>query len=67
MVNLVENLHQYYFPNIGVLGWDVCVDKNNKIIVIEVNVDYPGIAGEQFASGTFFKSRRNDIIDYLNR
>lgn len=67
MVNIVECCHQYYFPNIGVLGWDVCVDKDNNIIVIEVNVDYPGIAGEQFASGTFFKSRRNDIVDYLNR
>lgn len=47
---------------IGVLGWDVVVDKDNEVRIIEVNVDYPGIAGEQFASGTFFADRRDDIV-----
>lgn len=65
MISTVEYFHQLYFPMIGVLGWDVVVDKDNNIRVIEVNVDYPGIAGEQFASGPFFKERRDDIIEVL--
>lgn len=66
MVSLMEHFHQLYFPMIGVLGWDVVVDKDNDIRVIEVNVDYPGIAGEQFASGPFFRDRRDDIIKIRN-
>lgn len=61
MKELVSFLHRYYFPHLGVLGWDVCVDKDNEIRVIEVNVDYPGIAGEQFCSGTFFEDRCEEI------
>lgn len=65
MRELVADLHNYYFPHIGVLGWDVCIDQNNEVRVVEVNVDWPGIAGEQFCSGTFFAERREEIIKLL--
>ena len=65
MISAVEYFHQLYFPYIGVLGWDVVVDKDNNVRVIEINADYPGIAGEQFASGPFFKDRRDDIIKMI--
>lgn len=65
MVAAVEHFHQLYFPMFGILGWDVVVDKDSQVRVIEVNVDFPGIAGEQFASGPFFKERRDDIISML--
>ena len=65
MVSLMEYFHQLYFPMIGILGWDVVVDKDNNVRVIEVNVDNPGVAGEQFASGPFFQSRRDDIVKLL--
>lgn len=63
MIAVIEKFHKYYFPNVGILGWDVCVDVDNNVRVIEVNVDFPGIAGEQMASGTFFKERRDDILN----
>ncbi len=65
MIIMVECFHRLYFPYIGVLGWDVVVDRDGNVRVIEVNVDYPCIVGEQFASGPFFKERRDDIIETL--
>lgn len=65
MIMLAEKFHRFYFPNIGILGWDMCVDINNDVRVVEINVDYPGVAGEQMASGTFFKDRRDDILNLL--
>lgn len=61
MVSFVEKYHKYYFPMIGIIGWDICIDEMDGIRVIEVNVDFPGAVGEQYVSGTFFKDMR-DII-----
>lgn len=65
MVQLVRSLHTYYFPTIGVLGWDVCLDEHDNIRIIEVNVDYPGIVGEQLCSGPFFQDRCEELTHLL--
>ena len=54
MVELTQKYHQLYFPNLSVVGWDITLEKNGKPIVIETNLDFPGILGEQVCSGTFF-------------
>lgn len=66
MVKLTQGFHKMYFPNISVVGWDITVNKDGKIVVIETNLDFPGILGEQVCSGTFFKEFRDEINNIVN-
>lgn len=61
MIQLVKNFHPKYFPTCGIVGWDIFIDDNENVRIIEVNLQYPGCVGEQLCSGTFFKDFRNDI------
>lgn len=65
MISFARNNHFKYFPHCGIIGWDILVDNNNQVRVIEVNLKSPGVVGEQLASGTFFKEIRNDIIKII--
>lgn len=65
MILKVQYFHQHYFPHLGIVGWDVCIDSENHFCMIEVNLDCPGVAGEQFASGTFFQERRHEIVQEI--
>lgn len=66
MISFTKEKHIKYFPHCGIIGWDVFIDNNDNIRVIEVNLDSPGVLGEQLASGTFFKEFRNDIVKLMN-
>lgn len=65
MVELTQKYHELYHPNLSVVGWDITLEKNGDIIVIETNLDFPGILGEQVCSGTFFKEFRNEICNII--
>lgn len=65
MCQLIEGLHKKYFPNCGTIGWDVVIDNNNKVRIIEANLTTPGIVAEQLASGDFIKSLYHEIINNL--
>lgn len=65
MIAFTKENHLKYFPHCGIVGWDILIDDNNKVRVIEVNLKSPGVVGEQIASGTFFKEFRNEIISIL--
>ena len=67
MIQLVERSHKRLFPNCGMVGWDVVVDINNNIRVIEANVTTPGFVGEQYASGTFFEQFRDEINERMKQ
>lgn len=62
----VKKYHQKYFPNCGIIGWDLLIDEDDKVRIIEVNLDYPG-AEVQLCSGTIFKSFRDDICSILSK
>ena len=61
MIAFTEQMHKALFPQCGIIGWDITIDKDNAISVIELNLTCPGIAVEQLASGDFLKSFCNDI------
>lgn len=61
MIATVEHLHKKYFPNCGMIGWDVIVDNLNEIRFIEMNITIPGFVGEQLCCGTFFEPFVEDI------
>ena len=65
MLAFAKENHIKYFPHCGIIGWDIVVDNNKKVRVIEVNIKSPGVVGEQLASGVFFESYRDDIIDIM--
>lgn len=67
MISEIRKWHIKYFPNIGIIGWDVIVDADNHIKVIEINTDAPGVVGEQFCSGLFFKECYQNINKLLSR
>lgn len=67
MVTAVQNWHQQYFPQCGIIGWDVFVDSNNQVSVIEVNLTCPGIVAEQLASGLFLQPYVDEICQKLKK
>ena len=65
MISFTKKYHLKYFPQCGIVGWDIFIDSENNVRVIEVNLDSPGVVGEQIASGTFFKDFRDDIVKIM--
>lgn len=61
MMAFVERNHKKLFPNAGIIGWDIVADNDGKITVIEINLDFPGILGEQLATCPFFEGFSKDI------
>lgn len=66
VVSSIESYHKKYFPQCGVIGWDVLIDANNKPIVIEANLVIPGIMAEQLCSGPFFKDVHDELVKRFN-
>lgn len=66
IVSSVEHYHKKYFPQCGVIGWDIFIDTNNKPIVIEANLVIPGITAEQLCSGPFFKEVHDEMVNRIN-
>ena len=67
MIEMVERYHKKYFPNCGMIGWDLFVDDKSEIRCVEMNVTIPGFVGEQLCCGTFFEKFADDINEILVR
>lgn len=61
MVQMLESFHKKFFPNCGVIGWDITIDNKSEIRIIEANLTKPGIVAEQLAVGDFFKDFSAEI------
>ena len=59
----IEGYHKKYFPQCGIVGWDVINDRQNSTKVIEANLRVPGIPAEQLCSGPFFKEVHDELIN----
>lgn len=60
MLRQIESIHKKFFPMCGVIGWDVIVDPDENVRVIEFNLR-PEFAAEQLVSGTFFELFHDEI------
>ncbi len=67
MISMVKNFHKKYFPNCGMIGWDILIDKEDCVRVIEANVTVPGIVAEQLVGGDFLKDFRDVIVKRLSK
>jgi len=67
LLSAVESYHKLYFPQCGIVGWDVVIDNNNIPKVIEANLSIPGIPAEQLCSGAFFKDVRDELCKVFGK
>lgn len=64
VLDFAKEAHLHIAP-CQIVGWDIALDENNQPVLIEDNIDCPGITYEQATSGPFFGSYTDEIIDYL--
>lgn len=62
IISFVEMTHKTLFPQCGIVGWDVLIDINNEVRVIEANLSTPGVVGEQYCAGVAFFEKFRDYI-----
>ncbi len=62
----IESFHAKYLPTVGLVGWDVALDKDSNPVVLEANLNFPGIQFEQIAIKTpIFGERTHEVIQYV--
>ena len=61
LISFVEENHKKYFPHCGIIGWDITIDAEGAVRVIETNLKNPGTQIEQLCSGPFLEPFRDDI------
>ena len=66
VVSFILEAHVKDFSFCKFIGWDICIDKDGKPIVIEINASQPGIFGEQLNFGPIFGDRTEEVIDYVS-
>ena len=64
VIEFAQKAHSQ-FPYCGIVGWDIALDNNNKPILIEANIWWPGTLLEQICSGPFFGERTEEVIEYM--
>lgn len=67
MIQFVEKTHKHLFPNCGIIGWDIVIDVDGNVRVIETNMTTVGIVIEQLATGDFFRDFRDEICTILKK
>ncbi|MBO4536797.1 MAG: hypothetical protein J5702_06280 [Bacteroidales bacterium] len=63
----LEQMHRKYFPQCAVVGWDVTLDRDYRVRVVEANLFNTGTNAEQYVSGAFFEPFRDDFVAIMKR
>lgn len=67
IVETVLKWHAERLPMLGIAGWDIALDVEDKPRMLEVNLRCPRILFEQMCSRTpLFGDRTQEVIDYVN-
>lgn len=64
---LVLRAHVRVFSLCKLIGWDVCMDQDEKPVIIEINSSQTGIFAEQVCTGPIFGDRTEEVIDYVSK
>ncbi|MBO6057622.1 MAG: hypothetical protein J6P64_05340 [Bacteroidales bacterium] len=54
----------YYVSQVGFIGWDFALDKNNEPVLIEANFYHPGMNDQFLNEKPLFGNRTQEVIDY---
>ena len=66
MLEFTRKYH-YRIPHIGIIAWDLTIDENDNIVVIEANTTVPGVWHPQIVTGeAFFGENTEKMIRMLN-
>jgi hypothetical protein len=60
----IEIARSYFYHRL--LGFDFCVDENDKIKLLEINTLNVGIINQQMNSGPLFRDFTHEVIEYCN-
>ena len=67
MIEFTKKYH-YRIHHIGIIGWDLTVDENNNIVIIEANASCPSLWFPQYCTGEgFFGENTEKMIKMLNQ
>ena len=64
ILNFALALHEF-LPSCAFAGWDIALDENDDPVLIEVNLDTPGVWLLQVLNGPIFGDRFEEVIDYV--
>jgi len=64
MVTLVKELHPKT-PQARLIGWDLATDENGRALIIEANMDFPGMVRGQECNGPFFGDLTEDVMRFV--
>ena len=65
MVEFTKKYH-YRVPHMGIIAWDLALDENENIVIIEINISCPGIWLPQYVNGqSFFGDNTEKMIRML--
>ncbi|MEX0661266.1 MAG: sugar-transfer associated ATP-grasp domain-containing protein [Balneolaceae bacterium] len=63
ILSFVKKLHAE-IPFIGIISWDVAINEENEILIIEMNVKEQGINIHQLNNGPLFGDLTSQVLDY---
>ncbi len=64
MVSLVKKLHPRT-PQARLIGWDLTTDENGKPLIIEANMEFPGMVRGQECNGPFFGKLTEEVMKFV--
>ena len=64
MVETVKKLHPRT-PQARLIGWDLTTDIDGNVVIIEANMDFPGIGRGQDCNGPFFGEYTDRVLDIV--
>ena len=64
MVSIVKELHPKT-PQARLIGWDLTTDVDGHALIIEANMDFPGMVRGQECNGPFFGNLTDDVIKFV--
>lgn len=63
---IAKSIHQR-MPFARYVGFDIAFDKEGMPVVIEYNINAPGVFYYQLANGPLFEEKTKDVIDFINK
>lgn len=67
LVEMCRSAH-YNIPMCSFVGWDVAMDIDGSPVLIEANIDIPGVFFEQLANARpLFRERFKEVMDYIQK
>lgn len=67
MIKFLSDTHKRLFANCAVVGWDVTIDKQYDVRIVEINLSSPGTNIEQYVGGPIFEPYNQIINILMNR